>query len=252
MDHQKELKWAHRDILVDFIIQLHGRYHLQQESLFLAINIMDRFMSRREVSMERYQLVGCVAFFIATKTEETIAPSVKHIVEFCEKQYTEEEIFKAERYMLTAIEWDMSYPNPLNFLRRASKADDYDVVRRTLAKYFCEIGIVEHRLVACPPSLLAAAAMWLARITQDMYEWVSILSGTYFVWTYRADALIYRLQTLSITLGIARGRSSPLRRSSSRSSSVLWSTSTSTRSMAARSITRFVLLSPPKAMLIGC
>jgi hypothetical protein len=42
-----------------------------------------------------------------------------------------------------------------------SKADEYDVQERTVAKYFLEC--VEWRLIAAPPSLLAAASMWLAR-----------------------------------------------------------------------------------------
>ena len=40
--------------------------------------------------------------------------------------------------MLQQIEYNLSYPNPINYLRRISKADGYDVVSRTVAKYFME------------------------------------------------------------------------------------------------------------------
>jgi G2/mitotic-specific cyclin 2 len=68
----------------------------------------------------------------------------------------------------------MSYPNPIHFLRRVSKADEYNVQARTVAKYFLEIECVEWRLIAAPPSLLAAAAMWLARFVLGKEDWVCL------------------------------------------------------------------------------
>jgi G2/mitotic-specific cyclin 2 len=169
---QRELAWNMRGILVDFIIQLHTRFRMQQETLFLTVNVIDRFLSIRECSVTKFQLVGCAAFFIASKCEETIAPSYQHLVQASEGAFTDQELLNAERYILRTLNWDLSYPNPLNFLRRASKADDYDVHNRTLGKFLIEIGVVEWRLVACPPSLLAAAAMWIARLILGHDEWV--------------------------------------------------------------------------------
>lgn len=170
---QPELAWSMRGILVDFLVALHSRFRMQQETLFLTINVMDRFLSIRECSVTKFQLVGCAAFFIASKCEETIAPSYQHLVQASEGAFTDQELLHAERYVLKALNWDLSYPNPLNFLRRGSKADDYDVHNRTMGKFLLEIGILEWRLVACPPSLLAAAAMWMARLIRGVPDWVS-------------------------------------------------------------------------------
>ena len=54
---------------------------------------------------------------------------------------------------------ELSKPNSLYLL--GSKADEYNVQARTVAKYFLEC--VEWRLIATTSSLLAAASMWLAR-----------------------------------------------------------------------------------------
>src|ERR1700761_3322710 len=151
---QPELQWHMRGILVDFLIRVHERFKGNQESLFLACNIMDRFMSKRPVDLTRYQLVGSAALFVALKVEEQFAPSGQQMAYVCGAAFTEEELFTAERYILKAIDWNLSYPNPLNFLRRISKADGYDVDRRTLGKYLIEIGTLEPKLVATLPSLL--------------------------------------------------------------------------------------------------
>ena len=72
------------------------------------------------------------------------------------------------------LEWNLSYPNPIHFLQRVSKADEYDVETRTTAKYFLEISCLEWRLLFAPPSLLATAAIWLAYLILDNETWVCL------------------------------------------------------------------------------
>lgn len=175
MENQKELAWKMRGILTDWLIQVHVRFRLLPETLFLCVNIMDRFLSARVVSLAKLQLVGVTCMFIAAKFEEVVAPSVNHFLVCADSSYTESEILQAERYVLKTLDWNLSYPNPVHYLRRVSKADDYNVKVRTLAKYLLEIGCVEWRLIAAPPSLMAAAAIWLARLALGMELWVSLL-----------------------------------------------------------------------------
>ncbi|KAJ7039842.1 g2/mitotic-specific cyclin cdc13 [Mycena alexandri] len=171
MASQTELAWKMRGVLNEWLIQLHVRCRLLAETLFLCVNIIDRFLSARVVSLAKLQLVGVTCMFIASKFEEVVAPSVSQFVEIAEGTYTEAEILQAERYVLKTLDWNLSYPNPVHYLRRVSKADDYNVKARTLGKYLLEIGCLEWRLIAAPPSLLAAAAIWLARIALGEENW---------------------------------------------------------------------------------
>ncbi|KAJ8475094.1 hypothetical protein ONZ45_g15730 [Pleurotus djamor] len=171
MHNQRHIDYEKRGILVDWIIQVHKHFRLLPETLFLCVNLIDRFLSAREISSGRLQLVGLTAFFIACKFEETLAPSIEEVVILADKQYTAEEFFRAEKFMLKSLDWNLSYPNPMGFLRRISKADDLNVEVRTVGKYLMEIACVEFRLVATPPSLLAAAAMWLGRLVLGRDEW---------------------------------------------------------------------------------
>jgi hypothetical protein len=172
MESQKELAWKMRGILADWLIQVHVRFRLVPETLFLCVNIIDRFLSARVVSLAKLQLVGITSMFIAAKFEEIVAPSVKHFLRCADASYTESEILQAERYVLKTLDWNLSYPNPVHYLRRVSKADEYDVKVRTVAKYLMEIGCVEWRLIAAPPSLVAAASLWLARLVLGRGSWV--------------------------------------------------------------------------------
>lgn len=174
MDNQRELSWAMRGILHDWLIQIHLHFHLIPETLLLAINTVDRFLSIRVVSLAKLQLVGLTCLFIASKFEEIITPPITQFLNLAEDAYTENEILQAERYVLKTLDWNLSYPNPVHFLRRVSKADGYDIKARTIAKYLVETMCLEWRLLSAPPSLLAAAAIWLARLTLDSETWVRI------------------------------------------------------------------------------
>lgn len=177
MDNQPDLEWKMRGILVDWLLEVHTRFRLLPETLFLAVNIIDRFLSTKIVQLDRLQLVGVTAMFIASKYEEVLSPHVQNFRHVADDGFTEEEILSAERFVLQALNYDLRYPNPMNFLRRISKADSYDVQTRTLGKYLIEISCLDHRFLEYPPSQVSAAAMYLARLVLGSGEWVSLTTS---------------------------------------------------------------------------
>lgn len=173
MEDQSEIQWSMRAILMDWLVQVHHRFCLLPETLFLAVNYIDRFLSVKVVSLGKLQLVGATALLVASKYEEINCPSVQEIVYMVDSGYTYDEIVKAERFMLSMLQFELGWPGPMSFLRRISKADDYDLETRTLAKYFLEITIMDERFVASPPSLLAAGAHCISRLLLGKGAWVS-------------------------------------------------------------------------------
>ena len=176
MDHQDDLEWKMRGILVDWLIEVHTRFRLLPETLFLAVNIVDRFLSQKVVPLDKLQLVGITAMFIASKYEEVLSPHVGNFVHVADDGFTIEEVLSAERYTLSTLKYDLSYPNPMNFLRRISKADQYDIQTRTLGKYLMEISLVDHRFLEFRQSHIAAASMYLARMILERGPWVCTAS----------------------------------------------------------------------------
>lgn len=178
MDCQNEIQWSMRSVLMDWIVQVHHRFGLLPETLFLTVNYVDRFLSCKVVSLGKLQLVGATAIFIAAKYEEINCPSISEIVYMVDGGYTTDEILKAERFMLTMLQFELGWPGPMSFLRRISKADDYDLETRTLAKYFLEITIMDERFVSCVPSFTAAGAHCLALLMLRKGDWT--VAHTYY------------------------------------------------------------------------
>lgn len=175
MEHQDDLEWKTRGILVDWLVEVHTRFHLLPETLFLAVNIIDRFLSAKVVQLDRLQLVGITAMFIASKYEEVLSPHVENFKRIADDGFSEAEILSAERFILTTLNYDLSYPNPMNFLRRVSKADNYDIQSRTIGKYLMEISVLDQRFMKFRPSHIAAGAMYLSRLMLDRGEWDATL-----------------------------------------------------------------------------
>lgn len=76
MSSQPEINEKMRTILVDWLIDIHHKFELMPETLYLAINIVDRFLSVKAVPRKELQLLGMGAMFTASKYEEIWAPEV--------------------------------------------------------------------------------------------------------------------------------------------------------------------------------
>ncbi|KAK2460884.1 hypothetical protein APHAL10511_007354 [Amanita phalloides] len=164
MAGQSEINWGMRQTLVDWLLQIHLRYHMLPETLWIAVNIVDRFLTKRIVSVSKLQLVGVTAMFIAAKYEEILAPSVDEFVYITQNTYTREEILKGEKIVLQTLDFQIShYCSPYSWMRKISKADDYELRTRTLSKFLTEATLIDHRFLRAKPSLVAAVGMYSAR-----------------------------------------------------------------------------------------
>lgn len=153
-----------RSILIDWLIQVHNRFGLLQETLFLCVGILDRYLQQKikEIGRKKLQLVGITAMWIAAKYEEIYAPEVNDFVYITDNAYASSELRKMELDILKTLNCNLGRPLALHFLRRNSKAGEVDSVQHALAKFFMEVTLQEYSMVHLAPSHIAAAALWLA------------------------------------------------------------------------------------------
>ena len=65
MTKQPDITFPMRSILVDWLVEVSEEYKLNTETIFLAVNYIDRFLSYMSVQRARLQLVGTACMFIA-------------------------------------------------------------------------------------------------------------------------------------------------------------------------------------------
>ncbi len=113
-----------RSVLVDWLIQVHQKFNLLTETLYLCVHIIDRFLEIQMVPKLELQLVGVTALLVACKYEEMIVPSIEDFAFMTDNTYTVGAIRTMEINILKTLSFMLCKPNALNFLRRFSKAGD--------------------------------------------------------------------------------------------------------------------------------
>ncbi|KAI5172632.1 G2/mitotic-specific cyclin 2 [Nematocida sp. LUAm3] len=166
MRFQEELRWAMRTVLVEWIIDVHCKLNLLPETLYLAINLIDRFLSARVVSIGKLQLVGVSGVLVASKFQEVSSPSIETFVVLTDRSFTENEILRAEKYMLHCLEYRIDYPSPLNWLRRCSRSKSVE----WMANILLDISLLDEQYISYVPSIMGSACSYVAHILMKSGE----------------------------------------------------------------------------------
>ncbi|KZC12650.1 PREDICTED: G2/mitotic-specific cyclin-B [Dufourea novaeangliae] len=169
-----------RSVLIDWLVDVHQQFHLMQETLYLTVAIIDRFLQAfRSIDRKRLQLVGVTAMFIASKYEEMYSPDISDFVYITDNAYSKVEILQMEMLIVRILDYSFGRPLPLHFLRRYSKAGKAQSIHHTMAKYFLEQSLMHYEMCHYSPSLLAAAAIYLAFVIMGSDD----KDKEKFVWT---------------------------------------------------------------------
>ncbi|KAK4479992.1 hypothetical protein RD792_013047 [Penstemon davidsonii] len=165
MAQQNDINERMRAILIDWLVEVHHKFELREETLFLTVNLIDRFLAKQPIVRKKLQLVGLVAMLLACKYEEVYVPVVDDLVFIADKAYTRKEVLEMERFMLNTLQFNMSVPTSYVFMRRFLKAAQSDKKLELLSFFLIELCLVEYEMLKYPPSFLAASAIYTAQST---------------------------------------------------------------------------------------
>uniref|UniRef100_A0A3Q1GP55 Cyclin P n=1 Tax=Acanthochromis polyacanthus TaxID=80966 RepID=A0A3Q1GP55_9TELE len=152
-----------RAILVDWIVQVHEMMNFQEETLYLAIHLLNCSLRQIKVTTANLQLVGMVCLFLAAKKEETLLPEVSGLCYLMDHTYTKHQLLRMERKVLCGLKFDLSYCPPLHFLLLFASIARCSAMVVWMARYLLELSLLEGQCVMFVPAQLAGAALCLAR-----------------------------------------------------------------------------------------
>ncbi|XP_065852097.1 G2/mitotic-specific cyclin S13-7-like [Euphorbia lathyris] len=154
-----------REILIDWLVDIHERFELSPETLYLTINIIDRFLGVKTVVRRELKLVGISATLIAAKYEEIWPLLVNDLVCISGRAYSHGEVLMMEKTILRKLEWTISVPTHFVFLARFTKASIPDKEMENMVYFLTELGIMHYDTIKFCPSMFAASAVYAARCT---------------------------------------------------------------------------------------
>ncbi|KAL6985349.1 hypothetical protein U1Q18_018725 [Sarracenia purpurea var. burkii] len=212
---QQDITPSMRGILIDWLVEVSEEYSLVPDTLYLTVNLIDRFLSQNRIEKQRLQLLGVTCMLIASKYEEICAPRVEELCFITDNTYTREErrfmpevtwqVLKMESQVLNFLGFHLSIPTTKKFLRRFIQAAQISckvpcVELEFLANYLAELTLVEHSFVKFLPSLSAASAIFLARWTlnQSDHPWNPTLEHYTSYTTSDLKGTVLALQDLQL------------------------------------------------------
>lgn len=164
LDSQTEVTDRMRQILVDWLIDVNLKFKLHPETFYLSVDIIDRYLSRKQCTRAHLQLVGITSVLIAAKHEEIWPPEVKDCVYISANTYQQNEVLTMERDIAATLRFRFTVATPYPILCRLLDASDACETTRHAAMFFLDSAAHDYKLAGYLPSRVACAAMLLARM----------------------------------------------------------------------------------------
>ena len=161
MNNQPEINEIMRAILIDWIIDVHLRFRLRQETLFMTIWLIDTYLSFAFVQREKLQLLGIACLLISCKSHEIYYPQHNKLIDMTDNAYTNEEMLVMENEILKKLNFFVVCPNPIDFYNILSKMFNFEKKQYYLGNYFIESALVNYQILKYSPSVIASSCAYL-------------------------------------------------------------------------------------------
>ena len=133
-----------RRILVEWMCEVHQKFKICQETLFIAVGIMDREMYAIDVPAEQLQLLCSTALWVAAKYEEIYPPHLKYFAEVSDGAFTKIDVLRMEETIIKSLNFKVTFPTRSQMLLAELEVRKTPVNRLThLAQYLLELSLVQ-------------------------------------------------------------------------------------------------------------
>ena len=162
---QTEIQWFMRPYLLDFLLEAHHAFQLLPETLHLAVNLLDRYCSRRVVYKRHYQLVGCASLLIAAKygDRKERVPTIRELKSMCCSLYDDDMFTQMEWHVLQTLNWVVGHPTVTSFLQLAMSEVAFEPELEHMSWYVLELALYHKEFIPVRPSAMARSSLALAR-----------------------------------------------------------------------------------------
>lgn len=206
LSRQPDIEEKMRLILLDWLVDVALKFKQRSETFHLTVDVVDRYLTRAQVSRGNLQLVGITANLIAAKHEEIWAPTVAESSQITAGTYSKEDVIRVERDICGVLKFRLTLPTAYHFAIRLQQMSVVEHARmfarcnggmqpqmvpyqpaagsssnnthqpatmvsnnpiEHLFMFFLELAVLHYPMLCYLPSTVALAAMLLARMTYD-------------------------------------------------------------------------------------
>lgn len=161
-DRQTNITPRMRTTVIDWLVDIHKKYGLRTDTLYIAINLMDLYLNRKDVDKTKYQRLACAALLVAAKSEEQCPPSVQKLVYVSDKSFTVTSLNRMEAALFATMNYHVNPIVSSHFVKRYLAYANADTKLCMMAHFINESLLLDSNFIASKPSERAAACVCLA------------------------------------------------------------------------------------------
>ena len=173
LQDKKFINEKNRGIIFQWLVKNNHKWKLNDDTIFMAMNILDRYISKYKVENSEFQLVAISSYLIASKYEDIYPPYIDELSQICNFIYTNDDIIRKEYEILSGLNFDILYNSSYKFLTFLhSIADKENMQLFYLAQFILELSLENIEILEYSQSKRACAALFLAKkIMQINRSW---------------------------------------------------------------------------------
>ncbi|XP_064232733.1 cyclin-P-like [Aotus nancymaae] len=156
-----------REYAGDIFAEVMEYLGLAGDTLYLAVHLLDSYLSASRVRSHRLQLLGVACLFVACKMEECVLPEPTCLCLLGADSFSRAELLRAERRILSRLDFRLYHLGPLLCLGLLAALAGSSPQVMLLATYFLELSLLEAEAMGWEPGRRAAAALSLAHRLLD-------------------------------------------------------------------------------------
>ena len=160
---QTDINERMRGILFDWLVEVHLKFKLLPETLFITVSIIDRYLSKQVIERRYFQLLGITAMFIASKYEEIYSPEMKDYIYMTDNSYSKKQMLQMENDILRTIEFNITAPTPLRFVELLQQFLNLNTKNVYMCQYLIELAVMNYKMIKYSSLLIATCAVYLEK-----------------------------------------------------------------------------------------
>lgn len=106
---QPDLSEKMRRILIDWLIDVHKKFRLRMKTLFMAVNLIDRYLEVQPIQKHNFQLLGITCLLMASKYEEIYPPPLTEYTYVCADAYVDQDLKTMEGDILNKLNFNLVF-----------------------------------------------------------------------------------------------------------------------------------------------
>ena len=168
MKNQPDINEKMRSILIDWIIDIHYKFKFTDETLYMTVYIIDRYLSHNinnkrslKIDKNNLQLLGITALLIACKHEEIDIPKINDFIYISDNIYTKNDVVNMEYHLLNLLNFNLLVPSPIKFYEYLAINFGFDKKQFYMGKYLMESFLLDVKYIKYNSSLIACACVYI-------------------------------------------------------------------------------------------